>query len=182
MGAQPHRPPLVSRLSHVMPYPQSGRQSKRQTHFLLSPAGFPALWPLRACGLFSDALCESRGAVNLTRLSPALSSRPSKEEGNLWCKNTPCVDRACPARLRHFSDADGVVSHPLLRGCAGGLLGVWTVKRTIRVTLMRYSVRQRWLSVNYILIYFQLSFEATERQPEDIGRRCVTPRNKKFYF
>lgn len=62
-----------------------------------------------------------------------------------------------------------VVSHPLLRGCAGGLLGVWTVKRTIRFTLMKYTMGARWLSVNYILIYFRIFLEARKRQPEDIG-------------
>ena len=141
--------------------------------------------PCDPCGLavYSRMLCvRVGGLLTLPACLPPFPAVPRKRRANLWCKNTPCLDRACPARLRYFSDTDGVVSHPLLRGCAGGLLGVWTVKRTIRVTLMRYSVRQRWLSVNYILIYFQLSFEATERQPEDIGRRCVTPRNKKFYF
>ena len=74
---------------------------------------------LRGLAVYSRMLrLRVGGLLDLTRLSPAFPAVPRKRRANLWCKNAPCLDRACPSRLRHFSDADGVVSHlPLARLC-----------------------------------------------------------------
>ena len=70
----------------------------------------------------------------------------------------------------------------LLRGCAVGLLGVWTVKRTIRITLMRDSMGAGWLAVNQILIYFSFLFWATRCHHDCIGRQKLGASEKRFFI